>query len=139
MLSLLEVTPRRQGREDLEPSKIFLLELVHSFLFRNEHVEFLVLCSHLFKFSELVVLLPLDDVLTLLHLKYYGLLALSDVEQPERVLDQASLHHLVDFGVVVEARALVHFQEPWPEIAVEHDVEAQDLEALPEIASPAEA
>ena len=37
--------------------------------------------------------------------------------------------HLVEGRATCEARRMVHLEQPWPAAPVEHDVEAEDLEA----------
>ena len=37
--------------------------------------------------------------------------------------------HLVEGRAACEARRMVHLEQPWPAAPVEHDVEAEDLEA----------
>lgn len=65
------------------------------------------------------------------QLLYFLFRMLFDVQQPQRVFDEPTLDDFVHVRVVVETWTLVDLQQPWLELLIEHDVETQDLKALP--------
>ena len=36
---------------------------------------------------------------------------------------------LIDAGICIERRSMVYFKHPWPQLLVEHDIEAEKFEA----------
>jgi hypothetical protein len=60
----------------------------------------------------------------LLYLRFLGI---GNIEETDSVRDQLLLHVLVNLGVVVEGRGMVHFQEKWLEFFVYQDVKTEQF------------
>lgn len=82
-------------------------------------------------FGHLIEFVSLKYTLVLRQLLYFLFRMLFDVQQPQRVFDEPTLDDFVHVRVVVETWTLVDLQQPWLELLIEHDVETQDLKALP--------
>ena len=82
-------------------------------------------------FGHLIEFVSLKYTLVLRQLLYFLFRMLFDVQQPQCVFDEPTLDDFVHVRVVVETWTLVDLQQPWLELLIEHDVETQDLKALP--------
>jgi hypothetical protein len=79
----------------------------------------------------LIEFVSLKYTLVLRQLLYFLFRMLFDVQQPQRVFNEPTFDDFVHVRVVVETWTLVDLQQPGLELLIEHDVEAQDLKALP--------
>jgi hypothetical protein len=82
-------------------------------------------------FGHLIEFVSLKYTLVLRQLLYFLFRMLFDVQQPQRVFNEPTFDDFVHVRVVVETWTLVDLQQPGLELLIEHDVEAQDLKALP--------
>lgn len=65
-----------------------------------------------------------------LHVAPVHLLAVfGEAEQLDRVADQVTLHLLIEWRIRREAGTMVHFQQVWLALVIEHDIEAKYVEA----------
>ena len=65
----------------------------------------------------------------MLLLDHFFASLLAEIQQLEGILDDVLFDFVIEGGVGGEGRRLVDFDEPGPEVLVDHDVEAEDLEA----------
>jgi hypothetical protein len=107
------------------PSKQFLLRFISLLVNFTSFFLFLLRCQLVHRLASprsLLEVLPLSfDVITLP--------LVAQVEQFQRVFHQLEFDGLVERAVCAETGSVVHFDYPGIQLVVEHDVEAQDLEA----------
>lgn len=63
-------------------------------------------------------LVPVNDSFLAFLFDYLLFGSLSDVEQPEGVLDETTFDFPVDFCIIVEAWRLIYLEKPWFELLI---------------------